>query len=168
MNNRLTRLKGGYTYYMKWTKDHLKTYIETKEFVDTLLIPLIRLDLKNDKQLENSGLEREYLDILSYEIERRLAGRIMLLPAYTYIDRALYNNEAKRLNKWIQRFKEDSFKGTFILTLDHEWSKHSHEIDGQVLWLSHVPFDHIMDEAAKPFVQTQADKLSETIQGFWS
>src|SRR5690625_3718452 len=147
---------------MKWSKDHLKTYIETKEYVDTLLIPLIKLDLKNDKQLENSGLEREYLDILSYEIERRLAGRIMLLPAYTYMYNVLYENEAKRLNKWIHMFKEDGFESTFILTLDHEWSKRSSEIEGQVLWLSHVPFDHINDESAKPFVQTQADKLSET------
>lgn len=152
---------------MKWTKANIETYLETKEYIDTLLIPLVKLDLTNDEQMKNSALTREYVDILANELERRLAGRLMLLPTYIYVNDVNYETEIKRLKQWIQSFQEQSFKGTFLLSLDNEWTKYSQQLDSQFLWLSHVPFNDMHDEAVKPFVQTQADKLSETIQSFW-
>lgn len=152
---------------MRWTKANIETYIETKEYIDTLLIPLVKLDLNNDKQMKESALEREYIDALSYEIERRLAGRLMLLPTYSYVNNAIYTDEMKRLNEWVNSFFEQSFDNAFIISLDSEWNKYSNELNGQFLWLSHVPFDHIHDDSAKSFIKTQADKLSETIQAFW-
>lgn len=153
---------------MQWSKDHLETYVDTKEYIDTLLVPLVNINMKNDKQLIKSGLEREYIEILAYEIERRLAGRIMLLPTFVYTYNSHYDKEQERLNLWVQSFKQESFDNTFILTLDYEWSKRAQDIDGHILWLSHIPFDHINEASAKPFVKSQADNLSETIQSFWS
>lgn|GEM_PF-2627481 len=153
---------------MKWTKANIKTYIETKEFIDTLLIPLIKLDLKSDQRMKESALAREYVDVLAYELERRLAGRTMLLPDYVYLNNVNYHTEMNRINNWIQSFSEQSFENTFLISLDNEWTKFSQELNGQFLWLSHVPFDDFSEPTAKPFIQTQADKLSETIQSFWS
>ncbi|HLS06608.1 MAG TPA: DUF2487 family protein [Bacillota bacterium] len=153
---------------MKWTKANLETFIETKEYIDTLLIPLVKLDLTNDQQMKASALEREYIEVLSYELERRLAGRLMLLPTYSYVNHSSYTDEMKRLNEWITSFYEQSFDKAFIISLDSEWNKYSDELNGQFLWLSHVPFDHIHDDSAKSFIKTQADKLSEMIQTFWS
>lgn len=153
---------------MKWTKANIETYIETKEFIDTLLIPLIKLDLKSDQRMKDSALGREYINVLAYELERRLAGRTMLLPDYVYLSNAQYNAEVNRINEWIQSFSEQSFKNIFFISLDNEWTKFNQELQGQFLWLSHVPFDNLSEQTAKTFIQTQADKLSETIQSFWS
>lgn len=153
---------------MKWTKANIETYIETKEFIDTLLIPLIKLDLKSDQRMKDSALGREYINVLAYELERRLAGRTMLLPDYVYLSNAQYNAEVNRINEWIQSFSEQSFTNIFFISLDNEWTKFNQELQGQFLWLSHVPFDNLSEQTAKTFIQTQADKLSETIQSFWS
>lgn len=152
---------------MKWTKENIETYIETKEYIDTLLIPVIKLDLISDERMKESALEKEYIDVLAIELERRLAGRLLLLPPYIYLNHVNYVDEKDRLNHWIESFHETSFKNTFLISLDNEWSKYSQQLNSQFLWLSHVPFNDIYDETAKSFIKTQADKLSETIQSFW-
>src|SRR5690625_7562232 len=99
-------------------------------------MPLVKLDLTNDQQMMASALEREYIEVLSYELERRLAGRLMLLPTYSYVNHSSYTDEMKRLNEWITSFYEQSFDKAFIILLDSVWIKYNEELNRQFLWLS--------------------------------
>lgn len=68
---------------MKWTAKDLDMYMQSKEYVDTVLIPLVPLSFKG--QMKQSGSMNEFLTILSLEIEKQMKGRILLLPTFHYI-----------------------------------------------------------------------------------
>ena len=59
---------------MKWTAKDLDMYVQAKEYVDTLLIPLVPLSF--GERIKKSGSMNEFITILSMEIEKQMKGRI--------------------------------------------------------------------------------------------
>jgi len=69
---------------MRWLKADLEKYVEAKEYVDTVVIPIQSFQLAKDGQLVKDTFAGEVLAIYANEIEKELSGRIMLMPTYTY------------------------------------------------------------------------------------
>src|SRR5690625_7074518 len=118
---------------MKWNKIDLERYLESKEYVDTLLIPLFPFQLSLDQDIAKMAFQSEVLAILLNELEKELTGRVMLSPAYHYLNSETKDNEIERINGWIQDAKTQPFTHVFLVTFDTGWKKREGSLNGSLL-----------------------------------
>lgn len=153
---------------LKWYKDDLKTYKEAKEYVDTLLIPLLHFQLQKENDLEKDAFQTEVMTIYINEIEKELSGRVFVTPAYSYVkDTQTFSNEVERLNSWIEHATTQPFQYTFLITFDNAWKKVEKDVDGQVLWLPSVKPMDLNSKEAVTVLRSQVEDISELIRSFW-
>src|SRR5699024_8253407 len=131
-------------------------------------IPLIPFQLSKENELEKNAFQRELLGILSYEIEKDLAGRIMLTPDYVYLKEVDKDEESKRLNTWVNEAGEQPFKHIFFITLDTTWKKHERSLRGMLLWLPGFQSSHLKSEEMHSVIRDQVEQISELIRSYWS
>lgn len=96
----------------------MNIYLEAKEYVDTLLLPLIAIDWEGDPK--HSLLISEYVLAISAAIEKYFTGRVFQVPAFTYV---LDEGEEKitRLLAWEKYFHTNGFKHLIYVTGDDNW-----------------------------------------------
>lgn len=152
---------------MKWIDQDLQQYIQAKEYVDTVLIPLTPFHFTNDSMITKSARQKEALTVLLSEIEKVLSGRILLSPSYYYLKHMNLEEESKRVNTWIENAMEQPFKYVFLVTFDSKWKKHEELLNGHLLWLPAIEGDFRSKEMAS-IIRGQVDQISEFIQSYWS
>lgn len=154
---------------MKWAKSDLSQYKEAKEYVDTLLVPLIPFQLSNDKTYEKEAFQKEFLLLFVHKIEKELAGRIMLTPDYNYVlsKEMKRENEVARLNGWIQNCKTQPFQHTFLVTFDSGWKKNESEMQGTLLWFPGMDEGDLQSAEIQSVVKNQANQVVELIRSYW-
>ena len=94
---------------MKWNNTDLEKYIQAKEFIDTVIIPLQPFQIGNDSNLSKEAFQREVLSIFVNEIEKELSGRILLVPEFNYLKSDI-QNESEKVNVWIEELNKQPFK----------------------------------------------------------
>ncbi|MFF2456399.1 YpiF family protein [Peribacillus simplex] len=148
---------------MKWTAKDLDMYMQSKEFVDTVLIPLVPLSFKG--QMKQSGSMNEFLTILSLEIEKQMKGRILLLPTFHYISDEM--DKVERLKRWANEVKENDFEHVFFLTSDFEWKKEERELDNNLVWIPAIPLDGLEIEQAREMINQQVLQILDIFSYNW-
>lgn len=63
---------------MRWRITDAKDYLQTKDYIDTAVIPLI--NIKVGAHFKITAEKGEFTQLLSDELERQLKGRVYLLP----------------------------------------------------------------------------------------
>lgn len=152
---------------MKWRKDDLGKYVGAKEYIDTLLIPLISLQFSNDGEAEKLAFQQKVMSILANEIETELSGRLMLVPNYSYLKNSDKGTEAERINQWIEDVQQQPFKHIILLTFDASWRKHEKELNGHLLWLPGMKNGDLQSKETHQLLQDQVQELSEIIRSYW-
>ncbi|MFC4387652.1 DUF2487 family protein [Gracilibacillus marinus] len=152
---------------MKWQASDLSTYFQSKEYIDTLCIPLIPVSISNESDSIRLANYKRTLDILSNELERHFTGRIMLSPTYSYQAKSDINMEKKRLNEWIKEMSNDSFSHVFFITFDVLWKKEEKELDGTLIWIPANRIDDYQSDETKRWINQQTEQISELIRSFW-
>lgn len=152
---------------MKWTSNDLQKYLQAKEYIDTVIIPVQGFQLQQEKSVEKDAFQREVLSIYSHEIEKELSGRILLTPPYNYIKSEVLDEEVQRLNHWIEHMQAQPFKTIFILTFDNQWKKREKEITGELLWFPSIQTEHIHSEETGKMIRSQVEQVSELIRSYW-
>ena len=66
---------------MNWTAKDMDTYLQQKEYIDTLIVPLLKLETDPEK-MKNSASSSEFLMHLTAFIETQFKGRMMLMPPF--------------------------------------------------------------------------------------
>ncbi|WP_260286017.1 YpiF family protein [Peribacillus aracenensis] len=148
---------------MKWTAKDLDMYMQSKEYVDTVLIPLVPLSFKG--QMKQSGSMNEFLTILSLEIEKQMKGRILLLPTFHYISDEM--DKVERLKRWANEVKENDFEHVFFLTSDFEWKKEERELDNNLVWIPAIPLDGLEIEQAREMINQQVLQILDIFSYNW-
>ncbi len=156
----------GEEIFMKWDKDDLKVYYKSKEYVDTVCIPLAPISYEKEEEAVKLSNQYQSLQLLSTELERNYVGRMMLSPLYTYKKDKNMEMEIKRMNQWIHDFQAD-FKHVFLLTFDVNWRKQEKDLDGQLIWLPATSIEAQPTELTKKWIQEQISQISELIQSYW-
>ncbi|MGG0788467.1 YpiF family protein [Peribacillus simplex] len=148
---------------MKWTAKDLDMYMQSKEYVDTVLIPLVPLSFKG--QMKQSGSMNEFLTILSLEIEKQMKGRILLLPTFHYISDEM--DKVERLKSWANEVKENDFEHVFFLTSDFEWKKEERELENNLVWIPAIPLDGLEIEQAREMINQQVLQILDIFSYNW-
>jgi len=151
---------------VRWTEKDIKQYLPEKEYIDTLLIPMIPFDPASDQMMGKQAFQREINQIFTNLIEKEYRGRIFLAPEYYYISGAA-ETEVSRLNSWISQFRKQPFTHVFLLTFDAKWKKHEDELTGKLLWVPAIQSGNIQSTETQSFVKEQAGQISELIQAYW-
>src|SRR5690625_8053528 len=91
---------------MKWASQDLERYTQAKEYVDTIIMPLIPFQISPDNEAGKEAVQSEALSIIAKEIEKELSGRVMLLPSYHYVKSADKEKETARLNDLVKEVEK--------------------------------------------------------------
>lgn len=152
---------------MKWNKKDISQYKEVKEYVDTLILPLLPITLDTNKDAEKFAWQGELIDLFSAELERNFTGRIFLMPSYQYINASDREKEIERINYWVQDAKTNPFQHIFFLTLDHHWKKYETNLDGTLLWFPAMASGDPTSKEFQTVIKDQVNQLSELIRSYW-
>lgn len=152
---------------MHWTKNDMKRYVDSKEYIDTAIIPIIPFQLSDETTLEKSTSKRELLSIFATEIEKELTGRVLLIPNYYYQEFGDKMTEIVRLNQWTTEIQHQPFQHVFILTLDAGWKKYEKDLQANLLWLpGFQPIDPNSQEMQQ-MIRGQVTDIVELIRSYW-
>src|SRR5690625_3454668 len=152
---------------MKWKKEDLKQYVQAKEYIDTVIIPLIPFQLTNEQNIEINSFQSEVLSILANEIEKELAGRIMLIPNYHYIKSSELEKESQMLQGWVEEIQKQPFEHVFFITFDSEWKKNEGKLNGTLLWLPGVKSGNLHSAEMDSMIKDQVEQIGELIRSYW-
>src|SRR5699024_5613761 len=152
---------------MKWKKEDLQQYKKAKEYIDTAIIPLIPIHLDNDDELEKQAFQAEVLMIFSYEIEKELTGRVMLMPGYFYLSTAKKDKEINRINEWIEEIRKQPFKHILLLTFDSSWKKNEHAMEGELLWFPTIQTGHLHSYETNAIIKDQVSQMIDLVRSYW-
>lgn len=152
---------------MRWVKKDIQQYIQAKEYVDTIVVPLKSFNLSGDSDIVKSGFQGEVLSIFIKELEKELAGRVMLTPNYTYLKNADKQDEVIRINNWINDSCTQPFNHTFLITFDSTWKKFESTLNGTLLWLPGIQSGDLYSKEIQSIIQDQVTQISELIKSYW-
>lgn len=160
--------KGKVDENMQWVKQDLQQYIQAKEYVDTVIIPLIPFHLSDDPSLERSAFQSEVLSIFANAIEKELTGRVLLIPNYYYVKTGVQDIEVERLNAWVENVLTQPFKHVFLVTFDTAWKKNEQALDGTLIWLPGIGSGDIQSKEMHSIIEEQVNQISSLIKSYWS
>lgn len=152
---------------MKWKKTDLNQYKQAKEYIDTIVVPLVPFHLSGDNDLEKSAFQSEVLSVFTTEIENELTGRIMLIPNYHYLKSANKEVETDRLNTWVEDMQKQPFTHIFFVTFDASWKKSEQAMNGTLLWLPGLHSGSLHSKEMHALIRDQVEQIGELIRSYW-
>jgi hypothetical protein len=154
---------GGQT--MKWMTTDIDLYLQSKEYVDTAIIPLVPISIS--QQMKNIVLSGEFTTILSNEIERQFKGRIFLIPPFTYLKDRELNQEFARLLDWREMLIENGFKHVIYMTSDADWKQYETQLGTSLIWSPAVPLEHVEGKVKQQIMTDQVQQIVPLILTAW-
>ncbi|SFE45962.1 Protein of unknown function [Lentibacillus persicus] len=154
-------------YTMKWVKHDLQHYVQEKEYIDTIIIPLLPFQLSNESNLEKDALQNELLSVFNRELEKELTGRVLLAPDYHYLASADKQVELERLDTWVNDIQTQPFPFVFFITSDAEWKKIEQKLGGNLLWLPFIATESMKPSEVQSAVRTQVKEVTGLIRSYW-
>ncbi|WP_181348252.1 DUF2487 family protein [Thalassobacillus sp. CUG 92003] len=147
-------------------KADVEQYVEAKEYIDTLVIPLIPFEPSKDADFITTSFQVELTHIFTRAIEKEYRGRIFLGPDYYYLKGSL-DEEIARLNQWVEQFEKQSFQHIFLFTVDSKWKKVEKDVNANLLWVPGLKQADLQSTETQSFIQEQARQITELIQAYW-
>lgn len=140
----------------------ISQYMEQKEYVDTVVIPLVELDLSTAGMRQSAGAA-EYMIALTSLLERQFKGRLLLLPPVSYAKNTDRAHLAGELQK---EMRQSDFKHIFYMTTDATWR--TVQDFGQLLWLPAVPTEHMDQKFRHSVMEDQLRQVLPLFLNEWS
>lgn len=142
---------------MYWNGNDLNVFLNQKEYIDTAIVPLTKLD-GSAEGINQSASSTEFLLSLTNFIEQQFKGRIVMMPPTLYTAampcEILLENIDQELHK-------AGFKYIFYITSDHYWTTLQELYN--IIWLPSIPLES-MDQKLKNSVLS--DQLRQIIPIF--
>ena len=147
---------------MNWTAKDMDTYLQQKEYIDTLIVPLLKVETELGA-MKNSTSSSEFLMHLTTFIETQFKGRMMLMPPFAYTQSMDLREMAGTL---AQDISATSFKHVFFLTTDSAWT--SIKMDGEVIWLPSIPLESMDPQLRQTIIEDQLRQVLPRFTEKWS
>ncbi|OJH18671.1 hypothetical protein BLX88_10700 [Bacillus obstructivus] len=149
---------------MKWNGNDIETYLKEKQFIDTAVVPLLPIAIGSEmKQAASQG---EFIELLSLHLERQFKGRLLLFPAFTYLNTLEDHKKMDMLQNWEVKLKESGFSHIFYLTSDISWREQD-KTEGKLIWIPSVPLEHMEEQYKHSILEDQVKQLINIIVQQW-
>ncbi|MGA9290655.1 MAG: YpiF family protein [Anaerobacillus sp.] len=150
---------------MKWTESDIALYEKEKEYIDTAVLPLVPISMTSSlKTIVSMG---EYMTIISSELERQLKGRLLLLPAFTYLQTEEMSSRVERLNLMEQELTRGGIKHIITLTADVDWKQSENQLSSALLWMPAIPLEHMDEQYKMETVSAQVKQVLQFVTNTW-
>lgn len=147
---------------MNWNAQDMDTYLQQKEYIDTLLVPLLPIETSLEN-IKSSSSATEFLMYLSTYLETQFKGRMMLMPPFTYTQ----STDLKEMaNVLAIDFEKLPFKHVFYLTTDRNWNEL--KLDGELIWLPSIPLESMDKQLKQTIIEDQLRQVLPTLTKKWS
>lgn len=147
---------------MNWTANDMDTYLQQKEYIDTLLVPLLKLETNPGRMKSNSS-SIEFLMHLTTFMENQFKGRMMLMPPFSYTQSTNIETMANTLSK---DFALMEFKHVFYITTDANWT--TIKIEGEVIWLPSIPLESMDKQLRQKIIEDQLRQVLPRLTQKWA
>ncbi|MCQ6526609.1 YpiF family protein [Bacillus mycoides] len=149
---------------MKWIVKDVEQFEQTREYVDTGIIPL--LSISAAKEMKMVVEQGEFIEALSMELEREYKGRVLLLPAFTYLVES-QKNEKDRLQEWTDHLKRQGFKHIAYVTSDFSWKEDMRDVQGDLFWFPSLSLEQFSDQAKREVIRAHIKNIMEMLEERW-
>ena len=150
---------------MKWCAKDIERFLVEKQYIDTMIIPLIPISW--EKGMVPIVREGEYVQILVEELERQLKGRVVLSPPFTYLKSEALEERFKRLNLWKESITSGGGKYVYFVTADVDWKAVEKDVN-RLIWLPAVPLEHMDEGPRNDFIAESIGSLIKTLTQEWA
>ncbi|WP_078432793.1 YpiF family protein [Metabacillus halosaccharovorans] len=149
---------------MKWVSNDVDLYNQTKEYIDTAVIPLIAISVGSD--FKNTVSKGEFINLVSMDLERQLKGRVYLFPTYSYLKKS--ENVIENLIEWKTELQQE-FKHVVFLTSDTELKEEKNEqLEGKLIWLPTIPLENMDENLKRKLLQDQVEQILNILLQSWN
>lgn len=149
---------------MKWVLSDVDVYKQSKEYIDTAIVPLIPISVDDD--FKGTVSKGEFITYVTSELERQLKGRVFLFPAFTYLKNS--ENVIENVIEWKTEIKQE-FKHIVFLTSDVMLKENkSEQLKSNIIWLPTVPFEHMDGGLMKKLLQDQVEQILNILLQSWN
>ncbi|KXY31822.1 YpiF family protein [Bacillus mycoides] len=149
---------------MKWIVKDVEQFEQAREYVDTGIIPL--LSISAAKEMKMVVEQGEFIEALSMELEREYKGRVLLLPAFTYLVES-QKNEKDRLQEWTDHLKRQGFKHIAYVTSDFSWKEDIRDVQGDLFWFPSLSLEQFSDQAKREVIRAHIKNIMEMLEERW-
>ncbi|WP_273852276.1 YpiF family protein [Guptibacillus spartinae] len=150
---------------MKWTESDIALFEKEKEYVDTAVLPLVPISMTSS--LKTTVSMGEYISIISSELERQLKGRLLLLPAFTYLSSEEQETTKNRLKKVEEELKLGGIQHIISLTADVNWKQVEDQVSSALLWMPAIPLEHMDEQYKMETVSAQVKQVLQFVTNTW-
>lgn len=150
---------------MKWNPQDIEKFVQTKEYVDTVVLPLLPVSFEN--KMKHNATMSEFIHILTMQLEKQLKGRILLLPGLIYLKKDTVKDHLHQLNEWEQQILTNRFRHLFYVTSDSDWNCVENDLLGKLIWLPSLPIDQMDEQHKTTLIEDQVNQLLQLFFQKW-
>jgi hypothetical protein len=148
---------------MKWELTTADQFIEAKEYIDTAIVPLIKIEL--GEQFKRALTNSAWLTGVASGIEGKLMGRVMLLPVYSYTGLEKEDYLIANLDTYTNHLQQHGFKNVIFLTHNSLGSSMKQQLNAE--FISVAPENPESLDISSDEVDKLAQKMVPEIIAFW-
>lgn len=150
---------------MRWNPQDVEVYLQSKEYVDTAVIPL--LPVAFDSEMGQASAMSEFITLVTGQLERQFKGRILLLPGFSYLKIVEEEKTITSLLDWEAQIKSNGFKHIFYLTSDVFWKPFEGRLSGLLIWLPSIPLETMQESMKISIVENQVKQMINLFTREW-
>ena len=150
---------------MDWNSKDIGLYLQEKQYVDTVVIPL--LPVAFGEEMKQAASQGEFIQLLGSHLERQFKGRLLLLPAISYLSHLDNETNIAVVQQWENVLKKEGFQHIFYLTSDALWRNNESALTGNVVWMPAIPLEHVEESYKHSIMEDQVKQLLNIFVHQW-
>jgi len=150
---------------MRWVSQEIDMYLKSKEYIDTIVLPLLPVSFGSD--IKQTASMSEFIIMLSNQLERQFKGRLIMLPGYAYLKSLTEDKQVSDLKEWEKELISKEFKHVFYLTSDSSWKTYENDLTGTLIWLPSLPLEHLDEQSKASIIGDQVKQLLSLFTQKW-
>ncbi|MEH7822534.1 YpiF family protein [Bacillus altitudinis] len=146
---------------MKFQAEDADLFLQSKDYIDTAIIPLVGINASHIKQTVSLG---EFTMLVAEDLERQLKGRVFLFPPYTYLE---VNNRKQEDILALKQSLQEHFQHVVFITSDNKW-KEQLELSESAFILQSVPLEHLKINLKQKVIQDSVEQILNFLLQKWN
>ncbi|MDQ0271069.1 YpiF family protein [Cytobacillus purgationiresistens] len=150
---------------MKWNTQDIQLFIKEKEYIDTVVIPLLPVSFGED--IKQTVAMTEFISLLSGQLEKQFKGRLLMLPGISYLKSVTEDKLIADVQQWEDELNSQGFKHIFYITSDSDWKTVEEKLNGSLIWMPSIPLETMDDQYKNSILEDQVKQLLNLFVKKW-